>query len=112
VFPRTLGVPRKAVPAAESIAAALADGRSTAVGLGRVNGRRFCFSAGIGIDAEVVRSVDARGRKADGRRPGDVVFATTAVGALARRRLSLEPQLEIPGHGRAAFGLAGAARAA
>ena len=57
------------------------------VGLGRVNGRRFCFSAGIGIDAEVVRSVDARGRKADGRRPGDVVFAATAVGVLARKRL-------------------------
>ena len=42
--------------------------------------------------------------------PGDVVFATTAVGALARRRLHLEPQLEIAGHGRAAFVLAGCGR--
>jgi diacylglycerol kinase family enzyme len=110
IFPRTLGLPRKAVAAAHAIADALAHGRSEPVGLGRVNGRRFCFSAGIGIDAEVVRSVDARGRKPDGRRPGDIVFATTAVGVLARNRLRLEPRLEVVGHGRAAFVLAGLGR--
>ena len=73
VFPRALGLPRDPAAAAAQIADALAQDRTISVGLGRVNGRRFCFAAGIGLDAEVVRSVDARGRTADGRRPGNVV---------------------------------------
>jgi diacylglycerol kinase family enzyme len=110
IFPRVLGLPRDPAAAAARIAGALAAGRSVPVGLGRINGRRFCFSAGVGLDAEVVRSVDARGRGADGRRPGDWAFAAAAVGLLARRRARFEPQLEVVGHGRAAFVLAGCGR--
>ena len=110
IFPRSLGLPARADAAAAQIADALSAGRAVPVGLGRVNGRRFCFSAGVGLDAEIVRSVDARGRSADGRRPGDIVFVTTVLRTLARRRLRLEPQLEIVGHGRAAFVLAGCGR--
>src|SRR5262249_5146954 len=89
IFPRALGLPRDPAAAAARLAAALAAGRSVTVGLGRVNGRRFCFSAGVGLDAEVVRSIDARGRASDGRRPGDLAFATTVVGLLARRRVRI-----------------------
>jgi diacylglycerol kinase family enzyme len=103
VLARALGLPGEPVAAAEQIADALATGRSVPVGLGRVNGRRFCFSAGIGVDAEVVRRVEALGRTPDGQRPGDVAFATTLVRLLAERRLRIEPQLEIEGSGRAAF---------
>jgi diacylglycerol kinase family enzyme len=110
IFPRSLGLPAKPAAAAAQIADALAQGRSTTVGLGRLNGRRFCFSAGVGLDAEVVRSVDERGRSEDGRRPGDVVFATTVVSLLARKRLRVEPQLEVVGHGRAALVLVGLGR--
>jgi diacylglycerol kinase family enzyme len=110
VFARSLGLPRDPVAAAERVATALTAGRTRRVDLGRVNGRLFCFSAGIGLDAEVVRQVDARGRKHDGRRPGDLAFVTEMLRAIARRRARFEAQLEIEGRGRGAFVLAGCGR--
>ena len=71
------------------------------ISLGRVNGRRFAFAAGIGLPAEVVRRVDSLGRRDDGRRPGDLAFAWAIVRALAERRGRIDPQLEIEGYGRA-----------
>ena len=103
VLPRALGLPRHPVAAAQRIAA----GRTRRIGLGRVNGRRFAFSAGVGLDAELVRRMDVRGRDASGRRPSDLVFAWTAVRTLAERRASFDPVLEVVGHGRAAFALVG-----
>jgi diacylglycerol kinase family enzyme len=99
VLPRALGVPRDPVRAAE----ALARGRARRVSLGRVDGRRFGFNAGVGIDAELVRAVDELGRREDGRRPGDAAFAAAALRLLLRRRGRLPEGLEIEGHGRAAF---------
>ena len=72
-----------------------------------MNGRRFAFSAGVGLDAELIRLLDARGRDASGRRPGDLVFAWNAVSALARHRGRFEPVLEIADRGEAAFALVG-----
>jgi diacylglycerol kinase family enzyme len=46
VLARALGVPRDPAEAA----------RRRRISLGRVNGRRFAFSSGIGIDSETVRS--------------------------------------------------------
>jgi diacylglycerol kinase family enzyme len=103
VLPRALGLPRDPVRAAEQLAEALDRGRTRALSTGRVNGRRFAFSAGIGIDAEAVRRIDARGRSTEGARPGDLAFMTTFVRLLAERRGRFEPVLEIGGHGRAAF---------
>jgi diacylglycerol kinase family enzyme len=101
VLPRALGLPRDPVAAAGQAAEALAVGRTRRISLGRVNGRRFAFGAGIGLDAEVVRRVDDLGRRTDGRRPGDVAFVAALVRALAARRGRLEPRLEIAGVGRA-----------
>jgi diacylglycerol kinase family enzyme len=103
VFPRALGLARRPVAAARAIAAALAARRTRSIALGRVNGRRFLFSAGIGFDGEAVRRIDDRGRGADGRRASNLVFALTVARTLLERRLHMEPQLEIEGHGRAAF---------
>jgi diacylglycerol kinase family enzyme len=102
VLPRALGLPRDPVAAARHLAAALAAGRTRRISLGRVNGRRFSFAAGIGLPAEVVRRVDALGRRDDGRRPGDLAFVASVGRALAARRGRLEPQLEVGGYGRAA----------
>jgi diacylglycerol kinase family enzyme len=99
VLPRALGLPRNPVQAALRVAA----GRTRRVGLGRVNGRRFGFNAGLGFDAELVRRVDELGRRPDGKRPGDTAFMRVAAGALAQRRARFDPQLEVEGFGRAAF---------
>jgi len=101
VLPRALGLPREPLAAARQ----LARGRTRRISLGRANGRRFGFSAGIGLDAELIRRMDARGRDQSGKRPGDIVFAWTAVQAVAAHRAHFEPALEIAGHGGAAFAL-------
>src|SRR4029077_7941313 len=61
VLARALGLPRDPVTAARQVADALAVGRTRRISVGRVNGRRFAFSAGVGLDAEAVRRVDALG---------------------------------------------------
>jgi diacylglycerol kinase family enzyme len=101
VLSRALGLPRDPVDAARQMADALAAGRTRRISLGRVNGRRFAFAAGIGLPADIVRRVDGLGRRGDGRRPGDLAFAWAIVRELAGRRGRLEPQLEIEGYGRA-----------
>ena len=102
VFARALGLPRDPAAAAARVADALAASRTRRIGLGRVGDRRFAFAAGLGFDAETVRRVDALGRGADGRRPGDLAFAREVVHVLAGERFRLEPALEVHGHGRAA----------
>ena len=102
VLPRALGLPRDPAAAARRLAA----GRERRISLGRANGRRFTFSCGIGIDAEAVRRIDARGRREDGKRPGDLVFALT-IGRLVVSGAYAEPALEVEGLGRAAFALVG-----
>jgi diacylglycerol kinase family enzyme len=102
VLSRALGLPHDAVAAAEQVADALAAQRTRRITLGRVNGRRFAFAAGIGVDAEAVRRVDELGRRDDGRRPGDLAFALAVVRALAAERMHVEPKLEVKGLGRAA----------
>ena len=62
VFARTLGMPNDPVGAVRMLAAAL-DDPTTAIrpiGLGKVNGRYFCFHTGVGYDAAVVRAVERR----------------------------------------------------
>jgi diacylglycerol kinase family enzyme len=99
VLPRALGVPRDPVTAARSLARSKAERR---ISLGRVNGRRFTFSGGFGIDAELVRRVDALGR-ASGKRAGDMAFARTLAGIFAERRARFDPVMEVEGLGRVAF---------
>jgi len=102
VFARALGLPRDPASAAERVADALAAPRTRRITLGRVDGRRFGFSAGLAFDATTVRRVDALGRGADGRRPGDLAFARELVRVLAAGRFKLEPELDVHDHGRAA----------
>lgn len=105
VLPRALGLPRDPASAARQLAGALEEGRSRTISLGRANGRRFAFAAGVGLDAELVRRVDALGRRDDGRRPGDLAYVAAATKLVADRRGRFEPALEVRGLGRAAFAL-------
>ena len=102
VLPRALGLPAEPLAAAVRLAESIEQWRTRRISLGRVNGRRFAFNAGVGIDAEAVRRVDEKGRRADGKRPGDLAFIMAVVRALASRGGHVEPVLEVKGLGRAA----------
>ena len=103
VLPRALGLPRDPAEAAEQLADALGQDRTRTISTGRVNGRRFAFSAGIGLDAEAVRRIDERGRSPQGRRPGDLAFVGTFARMVFERRGRFDPVLEVAGYGRAAL---------
>lgn len=103
VLPRALGLPRDPVAAAYRVADALAGGHTSRIALGRVNGRLFAFSAGLGLDAEAVRRIDRLGRDHDGRRASNLRFVTTVVRVIAEHRFRMPAQLTVAGHGRAAF---------
>jgi diacylglycerol kinase family enzyme len=60
VFARTIGLPNDPVKAVEHLACGIDAGDMRPIGLGRVNGRFFCFHTGIGFDAAVVRAVEKR----------------------------------------------------
>ena len=101
VLPRALGLPHDLAGAAAQVADAIGARRTRRITLGRVNGRRFGFAAGVGLDAEAVRRVDEMGRSSDGRRPGDLAFARAVVGAIARieatsSRRSRSPASAVP----------------
>jgi diacylglycerol kinase family enzyme len=99
VLPRALGLPRDALETARL----LTRGKTRRITLGRVNERRFAFGAGLGLDAEMVRRVDALGRA--GRRAGDVAFARALLGILLERRGRFEPAMTVLGVQRVAFAL-------
>ena len=102
VLPRALGIPSNPLEAVSRLA------KSTTVrqiSLGVANGRRFTFACGLGIDAEIVRAVDLRGRS-HGSRPSDFVFMWELLKLLAGRYFVISPSMEVVGHGRCAFVLA------
>jgi diacylglycerol kinase family enzyme len=103
VLPRALGLPRDPVEAAQRVADALAHDRTRRISTGRVNGRRFAFSAGVGLDAEAVRRIDERGRSPEGKRPGDLAFISAFSRMIIERRGRFDPVLEVDGYGRAAL---------
>ncbi len=106
VLPRALGLPRDALAAARRLReAALAD-RTRRISLGRVNGRRFAFNAGLGFDAEAVRRFDSLGRRDGGKRPGDVRFLMTVAEMLWDHRFRYPAAAELEGAGPVAFAIA------
>ena len=60
VFARTLGMPNDPVAAVQQLAAGIAARDIDPIGLGKVNGRYFCFHTGVGYDAAVVKEVERR----------------------------------------------------
>src|SRR3954449_7422214 len=59
---RTLGIPNDVVDATEHLIGLADDFHPRKIDLGRCNGRYFVFSCGAGIDATVVKRVDAHPR--------------------------------------------------
>jgi diacylglycerol kinase family enzyme len=77
VFTRALGLPADPVDATGQILGALLAGRARTVGLGLAGQRYFCFNAGLGLDAEVVRVVE--GLRARGRAASAALYVGTTV---------------------------------
>jgi diacylglycerol kinase family enzyme len=59
VVARTLGIPNDVVDATEHLISLADDFRPRRIDLGSVNGRRFVFACGVGLDATVVKRVDS-----------------------------------------------------
>jgi diacylglycerol kinase family enzyme len=75
---RTLGIPNDVVDATEHLLALADDWRPRAIDLGRADERHFVFSCGVGIDATVVRRVDAHPRLKSRAGPYYYTWATLA----------------------------------
>jgi len=77
VFARTLGLPPDPAEAVRRILAAVDSGAWRTIGLGLAGDRYFTFSAGLGVDAEVVAEVDRR--RASGGRASTLLYLRTAL---------------------------------
>jgi diacylglycerol kinase family enzyme len=99
VFTRALGIPRDPIEATGELLEALRGGHSRRLGLGRVDERWFTFTAGLGIDADAVRRVEAARAKGKPGTPSRYARATVrSVLAMDRRHpmLTLERAGEEP----------------
>ena len=102
VLPRVLGLPRDLDEAVVRLCDALDEGSERSISLGKLNDRCFTFAAGIGVDAEIVKRIDERGRGGDSAddssRPGDLWFVREAIGVLLDGDYA-EPliHVEVPG---------------
>jgi diacylglycerol kinase family enzyme len=93
VYCKQLGIPGEIVDATEHLLRMADDWRPRKLDVGTVNDRLFAFSAGLGLDADVVRRVDARPRlKA---RYGPWWFTYAAVTTFIARYLVRPPRLEL-----------------
>jgi diacylglycerol kinase family enzyme len=82
---RTLGIPNDVVDATEHLLALADDFSPRKIDLGRVDERHFVFACGAGIDATVVRRVDAHPRLKS--RTGPYYYTWAAVSSFYRRYL-------------------------
>jgi diacylglycerol kinase family enzyme len=102
VYCKLLGIPGEIVDATEHLLRMADAWRTRLVDVGVVNDRRFAFSSGVGLDANVVAQVDAHpGLKS---RLGASYFVYTALGTFAGRYVLRPPRLvatvngtEVPG---------------
>lgn len=106
VFARALGMPDSPFEATGGLLAALRGGRRRTIGLGRADGRWFTFCAGLGLDAAVIRRVEAQ--RARGRRATTALYVRTGVREFLRHGPRRGPALllERDGHEPQALALA------
>ena len=101
VFIRALGLPMDPVDATGRILRALPTGRARTIGLGLADRRYFCFNAGLGLDAEVVRVVE--GLRARGRGASAALYVWTTVRQFTTVTDRREPALTLERDGQPAM---------
>jgi diacylglycerol kinase family enzyme len=100
---RTLGIPNDVVDATEHLLKLADDFRPRRVDLGKVGGRYFVFSCGMGLDASVTRRVDARpGLKATA---GPYYYSWAAISAFYRQYLRNPVVLRVEAEGQELEGI-------
>jgi len=82
---RTLGIPNDVVDATEHLLALADDWAPRKIDLGKVDDRHFVFACGVGIDATVVRRVDAHPRLKS--RAGPYYYSWAGISAFYRQYL-------------------------
>jgi diacylglycerol kinase family enzyme len=82
---RTLGIPNDVVDATEHLLALVDEWAPRKIDLGTVDQRHFVFSCGVGIDATVVKRVDAHPRLKS--RAGPYYYSWAAISAFYRSYL-------------------------
>jgi diacylglycerol kinase family enzyme len=93
VYCRMLGIPNDVVDATEHLLRVADEWTPRRLDLGSVNGRHFLFSAGYGLDAAVVRRVDAHPEaKARFRH---WYYATAGLATFAREYLVRPPKIDL-----------------
>jgi diacylglycerol kinase family enzyme len=103
VYCKLLGIPAEIVDATEHLLALADRWTPRRVDVGRVNGRYFAFSAGVGVDASVVARVDARPHlKA---RFGANYFLYTSVTTFVGRYLTRPPRMLVTAGGETVAGV-------
>ena len=103
VWARVLGIPNDVVDATEHLLRMADEWRPRRVDLGRVDDRHFVFSAGAGLDASVVKSVDEHPyRKA---RFGAWYYGYTALATFNRRYLFNPPHVRVRAGGKELTGV-------
>ena len=91
VVARSLGVPRDPVEATAFVASHLRSGTIRTITLGRMNERYFLFCAGVGLDAEVVKRVEADPEAK--RRRGEWFFLSNALKAGFTQYRNADPSI-------------------
>jgi diacylglycerol kinase family enzyme len=100
---RTLGIPNDVVDATEHLLAMLDEWQPRKIDLGRADGRHFVFSCGSGIDATVVKRVDAHPRMKSAA--GPYYFSWAAVSAFYRSYLVNPVRMRLAVDGQEAEGV-------
>src|SRR5829696_9396673 len=90
---RTLGIPNDVVDATEHLIGLADEWAPRKIDLGKADERHFVFSCGIGIDATVVRRVDAHPRLKS--RAGPYYYTWAAISSLYRHYLRNAVRLQV-----------------
>lgn len=93
VFARSLGLPNDPVEATGMLLEALRTGRHRSIGLGTASGRWFLVNAGLGIDAEIIASMERH--RHSGREATPLRYLTTTLTEFFRRTNRHEPALTL-----------------
>lgn len=92
VLARSLGYPNHPVRATAQLIEAILERRSRTVNLATVDERLFTFSAGVGLDGELVKRMEQR---RSGRRPSDVAHVASLIGIFATSRFALDETMTV-----------------